>query len=142
MVERYHYVLTSGCRLEDLHLEHAARIQRTLATYCIVAWRLLWQTDEARQNPTASCERALEPYKWQVRSCIHHLYPSPYPDPTGDTPTLRDAVRWIAHLGGCIGRKRDGEPGVTTIWRGFRRLHDLATLWHLLCSIYPVLVDT
>lgn len=32
MVERYHYIFTSGCRLEDLHLEHAARIQRTLAT--------------------------------------------------------------------------------------------------------------
>ena len=27
-------------------------------------------------------------------------------------------VRWIAQLGGFIGRKGDGEPGVKTIWRG------------------------
>lgn len=32
VVERYHDVLNSGCRLEDLQLEHAARIQRALAT--------------------------------------------------------------------------------------------------------------
>lgn len=99
MVERYHYVLTSGCRLEDLQLEHAARIQRVLATYCIVAWRLLWLTYETRQNPTASCELALEPHEWQVRSCIHHHTPIPPATP----PTLRDAVRWIAHLGGFLG---------------------------------------
>ncbi|WP_423191610.1 IS4 family transposase [Chloroflexus aurantiacus] len=33
-------------------------------------------------------------------------------------PTLSDAVRWIAHLGGFLGRIHDGEPGVTTIWHG------------------------
>jgi len=99
---------------------------------------LLWLTYEARQHPTASGERALEPHEWQVLSCIHHHTPIPPATP----PTLRDAIRWIAHLGGFLGRKRDGEPGVTTIWRGLRRLHDLAMLWQLLCSIYPVLVDT
>ncbi len=32
--------------------------------------------------------------------------------------TLRDAVRAMAKLGGFLGRKRDGEPGVKTLWRG------------------------
>jgi hypothetical protein len=44
LIERYHYVLKSGCRLEQLQLETADRIQRALATYTIVAWRLLWIT--------------------------------------------------------------------------------------------------
>jgi hypothetical protein len=39
-------------------------------------------------------------------------------------PTVRQAVRWIAQLGGFLGRKGDGEPGITTIWRGWSRLAD------------------
>jgi hypothetical protein len=46
-------------------------------------------------------------------------------------PTVRQAVRWIAQLGGFLGRKGDGEPGVTVLWRGWQRLHDLATMWEV-----------
>jgi hypothetical protein len=34
-------------------------------------------------------------------------------------------VPWIGRLGGHLNRKRDGMPGVRTLWRGF---HDLALL--------------
>lgn len=37
-------------------------------------------------------------------------------------------------LGSFLGRKADGEPGVKTIWRGLRRLHDIAATWKLLHS--------
>ena len=46
-------------------------------------------------------------------------------------PTLREAVRWIASLGGFLGRKSDGEPGPTVLWRGFRRLADLTFMYLL-----------
>ena len=49
-------------------------------------------------------------------------------------PRLRQAVRWIAQLGGFLARKSDKEPGVKTIWRGLRRLNDLATGWKLQSS--------
>jgi hypothetical protein len=42
-------------------------------------------------------------------------------------------VRWIAQLGGFLGRKGDGEPGVKVLWRGLSRLHDIAQTW-LLCQ--------
>jgi len=29
-------------------------------------------------------------------------------------------------LGGFLGRRRDGEPGIKTLWRGWRRLADIA----------------
>ncbi len=38
-------------------------------------------------------------------------------------------------LGGFLGRKSDKEPGVKTIWRGMRRLHDISSTWKLLRSI-------
>jgi len=41
---------------------------------------------------------------------------------------LPTALRWIAEPGGCLGRRRDGEPGVKTLWRDYRRLEDLTVL--------------
>ncbi len=37
LIERYHFVLKSGCHLEKLQLETAERLERALALYCIVA---------------------------------------------------------------------------------------------------------
>ncbi|MGB8691506.1 MAG: IS4 family transposase, partial [Microcoleus sp.] len=40
----------------------------------------------------------------------------------------------IAKLGGFLGRKGDGEPGVKTLWRGWQRLHDIAATWKLVST--------
>lgn len=133
LVERYHYVLKSGCHIEKLQLETADRIQRALATYCIVAWRLLWLTYEARRHPDAPCSGALSDEEWH---CLFHAtHPSTaLPE---HLPSLHEAVRWIAQLGGFLGRKRDGEPGVKTIWRGLRRLADIMIGWTMAQSQAP-----
>jgi len=123
LVERYHYVLKSGCRIERLQLETAERLQRAVATYAVVAWRLLWLAYEARRDPGASCEAVLPPEQWRV---LHQVVEKSKPLPTVP-PSLREAVRQIARLGGFLARKGDGEPGVKTIWRGLRRLEDLVT---------------
>ena len=127
LIERYHYVLKSGCQIESLQLETATRIVHALATYAIVAWRLLWLTYEARVHPQQSCEVAFETFEWQALFCrIHHK-----PKPPKKPPTLEQVVRWVAQLGGFLARKHDGNPGVKTLWRGFTRLHDIADTWRL-----------
>ena len=127
LIERYHYVLKSGCRIERLELETGARLDRALATYAMVAWRLLWLTYEARRHPEASCEGVLPREHWQVLHRVVHKTDKVPESPPG----LRQAVRQIARLGGFLARKGDGEPGVKTIWRGLRRLEDLVTGWKL-----------
>jgi hypothetical protein len=49
----------------------------------------------------------------------------------GHGADYHQVVRWIAQLGGFLRRKSDGEPGVTTIWRGWQRLQDLAATWEI-----------
>ncbi len=44
LIERYHFVLKSGCRIEDSQLRTFAALEVLLALYCIVALRLLWMT--------------------------------------------------------------------------------------------------
>jgi len=41
-------------------------------------------------------------------------------------------MRWIAQLGGFLGRKGDGEPGIRTVWRGWQRLQDMVAMWRVL----------
>jgi len=138
LIERYHFVLKSGCGLEKLQLETAERLHQALATYSIVAWRLLWLTYEAREEPDSPCDRVLEVHEWQSLYCMTHRTPIP----PVTAPSLHDAVLWIARLGGFLGRKSDGEPGAKTIWRGLRRLHDIADTWEFLHTTHPNLVDS
>jgi len=128
LIERYHYTLKSGCHIEALQLQTAERIVRAVATYAIVAWRLLWLTYEARVNPDQSCEKVLEMAEWQSLFCSIHNNKKKLPQ---KPPTLQQAVRWIAQLGGFLGRRHDGQPGVKVLWRGLARLHDIARSWQL-----------
>jgi len=127
-VERYHYVLKSGCQVEDLQLETFDRLDRALAVYRIVAWRLLWLTYLAREQPDQPCTTVLRPAEWAALYAAHTRRADPPPAPVA----LRTAVRWIAQLGGFLGRRGDGEPGVKTLWRGYRRLEDLTAMWEIL----------
>lgn len=51
------------------------------------------------------------------------------PIPPDQPPKLKEAILMVAKLGGFLARKNDGEPGVTVIWRGLRRLHDITQGW-------------
>ena len=133
LIERYHFVLKSGCGLEQLQLQTADRLQRALATYSLVAWRLLWLTYLARRSPDLPCTLVLETHEWQALLATVHRTPTP-PD---SSPSLAQAVRWIAQLGGFLARKGDGDPGVKTLWRGLARLHDIAATWRLAHSSPP-----
>lgn len=129
-VERYHYVLKSGCGVEELQLETRERLERALALYCIVAWRLLWLTYQARETPEEPCTLVLEEDAWKALTITMEKGRPPQ-----QPPSLRQAVRWIAQLGGFLGRKGDGEPGVKVLWRGLQRLHDITETYKILTQV-------
>jgi len=128
VIERLHYVLKSGCKLEDSQLSQAVRLERLLAVYTLVAWRILWLTYQARITPDAPCTLALQPSEWQAL----YLFTQKQRRLPKQPPSLHQAVRWIAQLGGFLGRKGDGEPGVKVLWRGWTRLQDIAATFTLL----------
>lgn len=127
-IEIYFRVLKSGCHVEECRLGTADRLEHFIALVSVIAWRLYWMTHINRQTPDASCVLVLAEHEWHaLYATIHrttHLPTQP--------PTVRQAVRWIAQLGGFLARKGDGEPGITVIWRGWQRLHDISTTWLIL----------
>lgn len=128
-IELYHKILKSGCHLEERQLETGDRLQRCLAVYAVIAWRVLYLTMLGRDRPKLSCAAVLETPEWQALYCFIHQTNEPPREP----PTLGEATRWIGRLGGFLGRKWDGDPGIVVLWRGLQRLADIAAAWRTFC---------
>jgi hypothetical protein len=116
------FVLKSGCRIEQSQLRERVRLERLEAVYAIVAWRLLALTYQARLRPNDSCESVLSGLEWQVLYAHHHHR---LPAQGEASPTLGEALAWVAKLGGYWGRKADAPPGVKVVWRGLMRLYGM-----------------
>ena len=127
-IEVLHKVLKSGCRIEARQFATAARITRCLAVYSVIAWRILYATMLSRAFPEGPCTALLDADEWAALYCAIHEVPTPPAHP----PSLRDAVRWIGHLGGFIKKKNRPDPGVTALWKGFQHLTDLTKMYRIL----------
>jgi hypothetical protein len=127
LIEEFHKILKSGCRAEACRLQTAQRLIRYVTLCSVVAWRLYWLTHVNRTAPTAPATTILAPEEVAALQVLSASALSPANSPL----TTREAVRLIAKLGGFLGRRQDGEPGITVIWRGWQRLADLALMWSL-----------
>jgi hypothetical protein len=126
-IEVFHRTLKSGCQIETRQLGHADRIEGCLAIDLVVAWRIFHLCKLGRETPDVPCTVYFEPIQWQALVGFLNKDPIPPSQP----PTLREAMRLTAKLGGFLGRKGDGEPGTQTLWLGLQRLDDIADAWRV-----------
>ena len=130
LIERFHYVLKSGTRIEELQLKKAGSLQKAVVLYSLAAFRLMQLVYESRSHPGASCEVVLTKAEWMVL----WLLTSPGAPLPIAPPSLAEAVKRIARLGGHLGRKNDGPPGVKTTWLGYQRIQDAAAIYEQLTN--------
>lgn len=117
MVEVFHDIEKNGCSEEDRRFETAARMEACLALLSVVAVRIFQLRTALSSVPDAPAEQVASGEEIQVvRRAIKHGQ---------GRFSVRDFVRGVASLGGFLGRKGDGDPGVKTLWRGYQRLQDL-----------------
>jgi hypothetical protein len=127
MIEEWHKVLKTGCRLEASQLKTADGLMRLAALAAVIAIRMLQLRDAVHaalepsapapsaQKNTPQALRAIVPGLWiKVVSYLAKVRP--------DELTPVEFWRTIAKKGGFIGRKNDGLPGWQTIWRGWSRV--------------------
>ena len=137
-IEVLHRTLKSGCRIEQRQLGHADRIEACLAIDLVVAWRIYYLNKLGREVPQAPCTVYFEEAEWKalmVFTTHDHVAP---PEP----PTLREAIRRVATLGGFLGRKCDGEPGTQTLWIGLQRLDDITSMWRAMTAATQIPVSS
>jgi Transposase DNA-binding/Transposase Tn5 dimerisation domain len=117
MIETYHDVGKNGCSEEDRRFETAEGMEACLAILSLVAVRIFQLRTALECQPEEPAEQVAT--QEEIEVLCHFLKQK------SGSLTVRDFVRGVARLGGFLGRKRDGNPGVKTLWRGYQRLQDL-----------------
>jgi hypothetical protein len=130
-VEDYHLVLKSGCKVEELQFETVERLKKMILIYGPIAVRILQLRDRARREPNAPCTLVLTELEW--RTLWTYIHRKPVSDDRAP-PSLRQAALWIGRIGGHLNRKRDGMPGVRTLWQGWRDLLVMTEIYRVTAS--------
>lgn len=124
-IEIFHRTLKSGCKIEERQLGTGDRLSACLALDMVVAWRVYYLTKQGRETPDVPCNVFFEQEEWQALVAFANKTSAPPEEP----PTLREAMYMVAKIGGYMGRKNDGPPGATTIWRGLVALGWIKMAW-------------
>jgi len=131
-IEVYHRTLKSGCQIENRQLGAADRIQACLAIDMVVAWRIMHLTKLGREHPDVPCTLYFTDTEWKALLTFVNRDPRVPENP----PSLREATRLLAGLGGFLGRKGDGEPGTQTLWLGLQRLDDITAMYQVFTNVF------
>ena len=121
VVEEFFKALKTGCAYETRQLTTYHSLLVALMIFLPIACRLLFLKSLGRTSPDVSAEVALTKTEIQVLRTFSKRVK------VGRSPTILDAIRAIAGLGGHL--KRNGEPGWLTLARGMEKLLSLTEGW-------------
>jgi len=125
-IEEFHKIIKSGCAVEKCRLETAQRLQRYLALFCVIAWRIFWMVHIKRADPNAPAEVALTHSEIGTLRTLTRFKGKL---PAEGELSLHQALTAVACLGGYLNRKNDPPPGATVLWRGWQRLNSMSELY-------------
>lgn len=120
-IEMFFNILKNGCRIEALQFSAVDRLERAIALFMVVAWRMVLLMRTGRTCPE------LEATLFFDADEINGAYLLSERKPPKTVPTINEVLRLTATLGGFLARKGDGEPGAKTIWLSLQRMMDAAT---------------
>lgn len=115
LIEIFFRILKSGCKVEARQLATLERLERGLAIYLIIAWRILLLVTLGRELPELDCEVLFTPEEWRAAWIVGRRQAPP-----DSPPSLGEMVRLVGRFGGHLGRKRDGPPGPKALWQGLQ----------------------
>ena len=128
VIEVFFKTLKSGCNIEKYQFHTFERLKRVLAIDSIIAWRILFLTTFGRECPDLPASILFEEHEWKALHARIHMTK----DVPDEVPSLSVVMRQIGQLGGHLGRKSDGYPGVLTISKGLYQLYSISIIWKLL----------
>ena len=127
-IERFHYILKSGCQVEKIQQRTYERILPVIFIYSVIAAFILATTYFARNMPEAPCNILLEEQEWKILYRIVTREPNPPTEPY----SIKTAVAFLGELGSFKHKPSDGDYGVKSIWRGLIKLFEAIDLSHIL----------
>lgn len=123
-IEEFHKTWKSGaCRVEDTQLRSTEAVGRWATILAAVAIRIERLKFLSRTDPTRPANAELEPIEIEALILLKRENKKRNERIPDTTPTIADATRWIAELGGYTGKSSGGPPGTIVLARGLERLH-------------------
>ena len=122
-IERFHYVLKSGCAVEKLQERSIDKTTLLVLMYSVIAVVIMNMTYIARIAPTESCVIFFEEDEWKLLYCAANKTKKAPKNPYG----IQEAVTYLGWLGGPKRAPSDGPPGLKAVWTGLKTLNTLLT---------------
>ncbi|HEY6406961.1 MAG TPA: IS4 family transposase [Ktedonobacteraceae bacterium] len=129
LIEEFHKVLKSGCRLEDRRMHTVSALENLLAILTPIGMRLLRLRDLARLAPDLPATQIVSQ---EIVNVVAELSQRPQ-----GVWTVRDLCCAMARFGGFLARKCDGLPGWQTLWKGWVFVQTVLLGVHLAALLPP-----
>lgn len=127
-IEDFHKTWKSGaCDVERMHLYRVERAAKWATVLAAVAARIERMKQLAREEPDLPASVELHPYEIRALVLLKRRQKARNEE-VPDSPTIGQAVRWTADLGGYTGQRSAGPPGSKTIGRGLEKVCTAAAL--------------
>ena len=122
-IEEFHKTWKSGaCRVEDTQLRSTEAVCRWATILAAVAIRIERLKFLARMDPMRPASVELEPIEIEALILLKRDSKKRNERIPDSMPSIADATRWIAELGGYTGKSSGGPPGTIVLARGLERL--------------------
>lgn len=118
---------SAGCQMEASQLRSQAAVSKWATLLFTVAVRIERLKHLARTAPDQPASVELSAYELHALRLLKRKEKKRTETVPVAMPTIEQAVRWIADLGGYTGTSSGGPPGSITIRRGFERVSAAAT---------------
>jgi len=120
-IERFHFVLKSGCTIEKIQQRSVDGIELVIFMYSIISIHIMQLTFLARTAPDTPCDLIFDEIEWKLlyRAANHTRSEPEKP------PSMSEALRLVAKMGGHVGAPSDGLPGLKVVWIGLNKLFTL-----------------
>jgi hypothetical protein len=120
-IEELHRTWKSGaCRVEETQLRSTAAVIKWATILIAVAVRVDRLKLLSRQEPDRPATDEFSPVEIQAIVLLRFEGDGKRRPPKGAVPTLAQATRWVAELGGYAGSRSSPPPGSVTIARGLK----------------------
>jgi Transposase Tn5 dimerisation domain len=130
IIERFHYTLKSGFKIEEMIYNNHQALQKMISIYSITAVKVLRLTLASRIDPDRDCSIFVEDEDWKplyiTIKKTKNLPKTP--------PTILEFTMMLARLGGFLNWQEKNPPGVVVLWRGNQRLEQIKKIYPDLCN--------
>jgi hypothetical protein len=118
-IERFHFVLKSGCLIEKIQQRSVDGIELVVLMYLIISVHVMQLTFLARSAPDLSCGLIFGESEWKLLYRAANYV-------NVDLlvcPSMLEALLLVAKIGGFVGALSDGLPGLKVVWVGLSKFY-------------------